>query len=133
MVEALCGTWKLVDSKNFDEYLKELGVGMATRKAGSLTKPTVTIATCGDGTVTVKTASTFKNTELTFRLGEEFEETTADDRKVKSTVTQEGGRFVHVQRWDGRETQLIRELQGDQMIMTCRAGDVVSTRTYQRA
>ncbi|XP_075926145.1 fatty acid-binding protein, heart-like [Petromyzon marinus] len=132
MVEALCGTWTLVDSKNFDEYLKKLGVSMATRKVGSLTKPTVTISTCGDGTVTVKTVSAFKNTELTFRLGEEFEETTADDRKVKSTVTQEGGRVVHVQRWDGRETQLIRELQGDQMIMTCRVGDVVSTRTYER-
>ena len=25
MVDAFCATWKLVDSQNFDEYMKELG------------------------------------------------------------------------------------------------------------
>lgn len=25
MVDAFCGTWKLVDSENFDEYMKALG------------------------------------------------------------------------------------------------------------
>lgn len=25
MVEAFCGTWKLVNSENFDEYMKALG------------------------------------------------------------------------------------------------------------
>lgn len=25
MVDAFCGTWKLVDSQNFDEYMKALG------------------------------------------------------------------------------------------------------------
>lgn len=58
------------------------GVGFATRKVGNLTKPTTIISMDGDR-VTVKTQSTIKNTELTFKLGEEFDETTADDRKVK--------------------------------------------------
>lgn len=31
----------------------------------------------------VKTLSTFKNTEISFKLGEEFDETTADDRNCK--------------------------------------------------
>lgn len=47
-----------------------------------MTKPTTIIEVDNDK-VTVKTQSTFKNTEVTFTLGEEFEETTADDRKVK--------------------------------------------------
>lgn len=47
-----------------------------------MTKPTSIISVDGDQ-VTLKTQSTFKNTELTFKLGEEFDETTADDRKVK--------------------------------------------------
>lgn len=58
------------------------GVGFATRKVGNLTKPTTIISVDGDQ-VTVKTQSTIKNTELTFKLGEEFDEVTADDRKVK--------------------------------------------------
>uniref|UniRef100_A0A3Q4H2E0 Fatty acid binding protein 3, muscle and heart n=1 Tax=Neolamprologus brichardi TaxID=32507 RepID=A0A3Q4H2E0_NEOBR len=58
------------------------GVGFATRKVANLTKPTTIISVDGD-TVTLKTQSTMKNTELSFKLGVEFDETTADDRKVK--------------------------------------------------
>ncbi|NXY51895.1 FABPH protein, partial [Ceuthmochares aereus] len=82
MVDAFAGTWKLVDSANFDEYMKALGVGFATRQVAGLTKPTTIIEVQGDK-ITVKTQSTFKNTEITFKLGEEFDETTADDRHVK--------------------------------------------------
>uniref|UniRef100_A0A8C7DLT4 Fatty acid binding protein 7, brain, b n=1 Tax=Oncorhynchus kisutch TaxID=8019 RepID=A0A8C7DLT4_ONCKI len=86
MVDAFCATWKLVDSDNFDEYMKALGVGFATRQVGNVTKPTVIIAKEGDKVV-VKTQSTFKNTEISFKLGEEFDEATADDRNCKVSVT----------------------------------------------
>lgn len=62
--------------------LHPAGVGFATRQVGSLTKPTTIIEVAGDK-ITVKTQSTFKNTEISFKLGEEFDETTADDRHVK--------------------------------------------------
>lgn len=55
-----------------------------------MTKPTSIISVEGDQ-VTLKTQSTFKNMEITFKLGEEFDETTADDRKVK-VRTEEGWR-----------------------------------------
>lgn len=45
-------------------------------------KPSVTISISGD-VITIKSESTFKNTEISFKLGEEFDETTADDRKTK--------------------------------------------------
>lgn len=47
-----------------------------------MTKPTTIIEKNGD-TITIKTHSTFKNTEISFQLGVEFDEVTADDRKVK--------------------------------------------------
>lgn len=47
-----------------------------------MTKPTTIISIDGD-VITLKTSSTFKSTEINFKLGEEFDETTADDRKVK--------------------------------------------------
>lgn len=129
MVDAFCATWKLVESENFDEYMKALGesdsvffdpyyeqiqnksmfsgyfwmqtahlnlrglteshtcfscsgVGFATRQVGNVTKPTVIISQEGDK-VMIRTQSTFKNTEISFTLGEEFDETTADDRNCK--------------------------------------------------
>merc|ERR1719309_1445984 len=108
MVDAFCATWKLTDSQNFDEYMKAIGVGLATRQVANVTKPTAVISRDGDK-VTLKTLSTFKNTEISFKLGQEFDETTADDRNVKSTVTLDGGKLVHLQKWDGKQTKLIRE------------------------
>ncbi|XP_020018679.1 fatty acid-binding protein, heart [Castor canadensis] len=131
MVDAFVGTWKLTDSKNFDDYLKSLGVGFATRQVASMTKPT-TIIEKKDSTVIIKTHSTFKNTEISFQLGVEFDETTADDRKVKSLVTLDGGKLVHVQKWDGQETTLVRELSDGKLILTLTHGNAVSTRTYEK-
>lgn len=47
-----------------------------------MTKPTTIIEKKGD-TIIIKTHSTFKNTEINFDLGVEFDEKTADDRNVK--------------------------------------------------
>ncbi|XP_048206690.1 fatty acid-binding protein, heart [Perognathus longimembris pacificus] len=131
MVDAFVGTWKLVDSKNFDDYLKSLGVGFATRQVASMTKPTTIIEKNGD-IITIKTHSTFKNLEVSFQLGVEFDETTADDRKVKSIVTLDGGKLIHVQKWDGQETTLVRELSDGKLILTLTHGSAVSVRTYEK-
>ena len=84
------GTWKLVDSRNFNDYMKSLGVGFATKQAANITKPTTVIEVNGD-TITIKTQSVFQNREVSFELGVNFNETTADDRKVKSIVMLDGG------------------------------------------
>lgn len=61
------------------------GVGFATRQVANFTKPTTIIEVDGDK-ITLKTQSTFKNTEINFKVGEEFDETTADDRHVKVRI-----------------------------------------------
>merc|ERR1739845_36674 len=132
MVDAFCATWKLIDSQNFDEYMKSLGVSFATRRVGNVTKPTIVISQDGDKVV-VKTQSTFKNTEISAKLGEEFDETTADDRNVKSTLTMEGANLVHVQKWDGKETKFVREIKDGKMIMTLTFEGVQAVRTYEKA
>ncbi|XP_019714550.1 fatty acid-binding protein, brain-like, partial [Hippocampus comes] len=93
-----------------------LGVDAITRKVGIATKPTVVISKDGDKVV-VETLSTFRNTKLSAKLGEEFDETTPDDRKVKSTFTVENGKFVQVQKWDGKETTFVREIKDGKMVM----------------
>ncbi|XP_075718506.1 fatty acid-binding protein, brain [Rhinoderma darwinii] len=132
MVDAFCATWKLVDSQNFDEYMKSLGVGFATRQVGNVTKPTIIISQEGDKVV-IRSQSTFKNTEISFKLGEEFDEATVDDRNCKSTVNLEGDKLVHVQKWDGKETKFVREIKDDKMVMTLTFGDIVSVRQYEKA
>ncbi|XP_059353902.1 fatty acid-binding protein, brain [Carassius carassius] len=132
MVDAFCGTWKLVSSENFDEYMKALGIGFATRQVGNVTKPTLIISKEGDKVVQ-KTQSTFKNTEISFKLGEEFDETTVDDRHCKSTVVLDGDQLVHVQKWDGKETTFVREIKDGKMVMKLTFGDVVAVRTYEKA
>ncbi|TNN48448.1 Fatty acid-binding protein, brain [Liparis tanakae] len=116
MVDAFCATWKLVDSQNFDEYMKAL----------------VAISQDGDKVV-VKTQSTFKNTEISSKLGEEFDETTADDRHVKSIFTMEGDTLVQVQKWDGKETKFVREIKDGKLVATLTFEGVQAVRTYEKA
>jgi len=56
-------------------------VNFMTRKMASVLKPNVIISGEGD-TWTLKTESTFKTSETSFKIGEEYEETTADGRTV---------------------------------------------------
>ncbi|XP_043999061.1 fatty acid-binding protein, brain-like [Gambusia affinis] len=131
MVEAFCGTWKLVDSKNFDEYMEAIGIPFATRQVGNVTKTTVLISADEDN-VMVRTLSTFRNTECLAKLGEEFDETTPDDRQVKSVFTIEGDKFVHTQKWDGKETKIIREIKDGKMVMTLTFEGITAVRTYEK-
>ncbi|XP_012692238.1 fatty acid binding protein 7, brain, a [Clupea harengus] len=131
-MDAFCATWKLIDSQNFDEYMKALGVPFATRQVGNVTKPTIVISQDGDKIV-VKTLSTFKNTEISFKLGEEIEETTADDRKVKSVLTMDGDKLLHVQKWDGKESKFVREIKDGKMVMHLTFEGIEAVRTYEKA
>lgn len=105
MVDQFVGTWTLVSSENFDEYMKAIGkfihprthhrysftdryfcvsgVNFATRQMGNLMKPNLVFSVAEDGFISLKAESTFKNTEIKFKLNEEFEESTADGRKAK--------------------------------------------------
>uniref|UniRef100_A0A4X2KQ23 Lipocalin/cytosolic fatty-acid binding domain-containing protein n=1 Tax=Vombatus ursinus TaxID=29139 RepID=A0A4X2KQ23_VOMUR len=96
-----------------------------------MTKPTTMIEVSGDS-IPVKTQSTFKNSKISFKLRVEFDETTADDRKVKSIVTLDEGKLVHFQQWDGQETTLTQELQDGKFILTLTHGSAVCVRTYEK-
>lgn len=54
----------------------------AARNLAVLAKPIISISANGDE-VNIKVENSLKNTEISFKLGEEFDEITADSRKVK--------------------------------------------------
>ena len=65
--------------------MKVLGVGLMTRKLGNKSSPTVTISESG-GEYTFKQESLVKTSEFKFKVGEEFDEVTADGRQGKLLV-----------------------------------------------
>nr|XP_019580938.1 PREDICTED: fatty acid-binding protein 9-like [Rhinolophus sinicus] len=131
MLEPFLGTWTLESSENFEAYLAQLGVPAAFRHLAALEKPRITIKAQGER-VSIKTESSLKNTEISFRLGEVFDETTADNRKVKSIITLDGGSLVHVQKWHGKETTIKRQIVNGKMVAKHAMNNVVSTRVYTK-
>ncbi|XP_070521758.1 fatty acid binding protein isoform X2 [Cardiocondyla obscurior] len=127
--EFLGKRYKLFSSENFDDFMKALGVGMVTRKMGSSVSPVVEI-TEKDGVYTLKTTSPFKNTEIKFKLGEEFDEETPDGRKVKSVCTLEGNKLIQVQKGE-KDTTIEREFSATEMKAIMKVDDIVCTRVYK--
>jgi len=135
MAEAFVGTWNMESSDNFDAYMREVGVNAVTAKLGSVAKPTMIISHEGD-TWTLKSETTFKNTKVVFQLGVEFDETTADDRKMKTTFTLEGNTLIQTQKPTvdgGVPSAITREVNGNKILVTCKANAVVATRNYTKA
>ncbi|CAI5779325.1 acid-binding 5-like [Podarcis lilfordi] len=131
--EAFLGRWRLVSSDGFDEYMKQLGVGMAMRKMGSMAKPDVIITKDGD-TFHVKTESTFKTSEFSFKLGEKFNEETLDGRKTQTLITLDDNNVLtQHQEWDGKETTITRKIVDGKLIVECVMNSAKCTRVYQKA
>ncbi|KAM9341005.1 fatty acid binding protein 7, brain, a [Symphorus nematophorus] len=130
MVDAFCGTWKLVGSQNFDDYMKALGVGSATRQIET-TRPTITISQDGDKVV-IENQSTFRCTKISSKLGEEFE-FTPDNQVTKSVLTMEGDKLVQVQELNSRENKLVREIKDGKMVMTLTLGEIQAVCIYEKA
>lgn len=80
-------------------------------------KPTLEVEVAGDDQYTIRSLSTFKNTEIKFKLGEEFEEDRADGKRVKTVVVKEGdNKLVQTQKGD-KEVKIVRELKDDEIVV----------------
>ncbi|WKX92151.1 hypothetical protein Q1695_010294 [Nippostrongylus brasiliensis] len=129
------GVWVSDKSENFDEYMKEVGVGLIARKAAAHIKVQLEIKKEGDMWVCLQT-STFKNTKLEFKLGEEFEETTPDGRKFKSLIKLLDGKLVHTQtpiNAEDKPSTITRWIENGRLMVTLESGGVVCRREYVRA
>ncbi|XP_017757063.1 PREDICTED: probable fatty acid-binding protein isoform X2 [Eufriesea mexicana] len=129
MPEFLGKKYKLFSSENFDDFMKALGVGMMIRKMGSSVSPVVQL-TESDGLYTLKTTSPFKNSEIKFKLGEEFDEETPDGRKVQSVCTLDGNKLIQIQNGE-KQTTIEREFTPTEMKAIMKVDDIVCTRVYK--
>merc|ERR1712203_482771 len=111
---------------------KRLGVGLVTRKLGNKSPPTVTI-TEEAGEFTFKQESLVKTSEIKFKIGQEFDELTADGCQVKSLMTLKAPNvMVHEMKGTngGKDSVCVRKFFGDKMVATCKCEDVETVRMY---
>jgi len=131
-MEPFIGKWKMESSENFEDYLKAIGIGMATRKIAGSQKPNNVISAEPNGVYNIRSESSFKNHDMKFKLNEEFEEHTADGRKAKTTMRLEGGKLIQDQKADVHSI-ITRELTDDNTLhVTLTANGVTSTRLFKR-
>lgn len=129
---SVTGKFEMASSDdNYDAFLKAIGVGMMQRNLAGKAKPTEEITESG-GRYTLKTLTALKNTEINFVLGEEFDEETFDGRKARSTVTQDGAKFVQVQKYGEDEATIVRTFAERSMEVSYSAKGVTSIRTFHR-
>ena len=76
------GKWQLFQSENFEEFMSKLGVCYVVRKLGNKSTPVVTVSKEAD-VLSFKQESLVSTSEIKFKIGEQFDEKTADGRAVK--------------------------------------------------
>ncbi|XP_059206339.1 cellular retinoic acid-binding protein 2b [Centropristis striata] len=132
------GKWKMKSSQNFEDLLKALGVNVFLRKiaATAAASPAVEI-TQQDESLSIKTSTSVRTTNVSFTVGQSFNEATVDGRPCTSFPKWETDSKISceqtLQKGDGPKTSWTRELTNDgELILTMTAGDVVCTRVYER-
>ncbi|XP_067567805.1 fatty acid-binding protein 9-like [Pseudorca crassidens] len=145
MTEPFLGTWKLVSSENFDEYMKQLGVSAAVQNLAGLTKPRITIS-ADRNKVNIKTESSFRNTEIGLPWwcsgwesacrcrGHGFVPWSgkiphAAERRI---ITLDGGSMIHFQKWLGKEITIKRQIVDGKMLVEYIMNNIVSIGIYKK-
>lgn len=118
-------------SKNFDSYMKELGVGLILRKMGNTVKTECILTKRDDNMYEFVLESPYRCSCIIFQLGKEFKELTLDNRKVRTVCHLNGNIFVQRQAGHGlKATTIVREYRDDELLVTLTVGDVKAIRYY---
>nr|XP_046264538.1 uncharacterized protein LOC124069421 [Scatophagus argus] len=127
------GKWILETNEKFEDYLKVLNIDFATRKIAISLSQTKVVAQEGDK-FDLKTLSTFRNYELAFTIGVEFDEYTKglDNRNVKSLVTWEGDKLVCTQKGEKANRGWKHWMEGDKLYLELTCEDVVCLQVFKR-
>ena len=129
------GKFQLTKSDNFDAFMAALGVGWATRTLGNKTAPVVTVSKDKDSTMTLKQESLVSTSQISFTIGQPFDERTPDGRNVKSTMSLTAPNVLRHEMLGtegGKDSVCVRKFLRDRMECVCKVDDVVTTRTYTR-
>ncbi|XP_042353464.1 nicotinamide/nicotinic acid mononucleotide adenylyltransferase 1-like [Plectropomus leopardus] len=127
------GKWILETSDNFEEYLKVLDIDFATRKIAISLSQTKVVTQHGDK-FEFKTLSTFRNYELAFTVGVEFDEYTKglDNRNIKCLVTWEGDKLVCTQKGEKANRGWKHWIEGGKLCLELTCEGIVCVQVFKR-
>uniref|UniRef100_W5M9Z2 Retinol binding protein 2a, cellular n=1 Tax=Lepisosteus oculatus TaxID=7918 RepID=W5M9Z2_LEPOC len=130
------GRWEMESNENFEEYMKALvktDIDFATRKIALHLKQTKVFVQNGDKFET-KTLSTFRNYDVNYTIGEEFEEHTKglDNRVVKTVVTWDGDKLVCVQKGEKANRGWKHWIEGDKLHLELTCEDKVCHQVFKK-
>ncbi|NXB21075.1 FABPI protein, partial [Rhagologus leucostigma] len=130
---AFDGTWKIERNENYEKFMEAMGVGMMKRKLGAHDNLKITIRQEGNKFI-VKEASNFRNIEIEFTLGVNFEYSLADGTELSGAWTLEGNKLVgtFTRKDNGKVLKAYREIVGDELIQTYIYEGVESKRVFKR-
>ncbi len=129
------GKYKQTKEEKYEDFLKELGVGMLLRKAASSSTPTMDISETAPGKWKVVTATKMKSIEINFEPGKAFDEKTADGRDCSTSVTIDGNTWTTLQKnkkAGGKDAKVIREFTDKGIDVQFICGNVVSKCFFER-
>ncbi|NXB64296.1 FABPI protein, partial [Struthidea cinerea] len=130
---AFDGTWKIDRNENYEKFMEAMGIGMMKRKLGAHDNLKLTIQQDGNKFI-VKEASNFRNIEIEFTLGVNFEYSLADGTELSGAWTQEGNKLVgtFTRKDNGKVLKAYREIVGDELVQTYVYEGVESKRFFKR-
>ncbi|XP_071151683.1 fatty acid-binding protein homolog 6-like [Mytilus edulis] len=132
---ALGGKWKVYKSEKFEEFLKEMGINLVMRKAVANMSPTNTFTIDGNS-ITINIEAGPKKMEEKYTLNEEVDRKTDAGEMVKSKATFVDGKLTIVNtptEATKKVVTVVREKQGDDLVMTMTRGDVSAKRYFKKA
>merc|ERR1712183_814689 len=131
----IIGKYKRTTEEKYEDFLNKLNVGLLKRMAAMASVPTMEISEAG-GKYKMVTSTTLTSVELNFELGVAFDETTADGRTCKTTVTKEGDNKLITkqvaQKSGQKDVTVIREFSDEGIAVQFICEDVVSKQFFKR-
>ncbi|XP_043935639.1 retinol-binding protein 1-like [Protopterus annectens] len=131
--ENLSGYYSFVSQENMDEYLKALDINIALRKIVCLLHPDKEIIQNGNHMI-IKTLTTFRNFNMDFELGKEFEEDLGpvDGRKCQTTVAWEGDELICVQKGEKQNRGWKHWIVGDLLHLEMTAEGAAAKQVFRK-
>ncbi|VDI46749.1 Hypothetical predicted protein [Mytilus galloprovincialis] len=131
---SIAGTWILVKNENLDDYLKEIGVNFVLRKIAAAASSTMIISVEGDQVRIITKGP--KDSDHSFKLGEEVESNDPQDNPMKATVNWEDGKLITTAKptegSKAKATRVERRIEGDQLIMDVSVNAVMMRRIWKK-